>query len=58
MQTIGGSSRWCSDAIRLLNSLEARVPERGEGRKEEHDAVWNCCFFVWDTLATSLESIG
>ena len=32
--------RWRSDAICLSNRLEARVPERGGGGEEEHDAVW------------------
>ena len=35
-----GLERWRSDAIRLSNRLEARVPERGGGGGEEHDAVW------------------
>ena len=35
-----GFERWCSDAIRLSNRLEARVPERGGGGKEVHDVVW------------------
>ena len=36
----GGFERWRSDAIRLSNGLEARVPERGGGAKEEHNAAW------------------
>ena len=35
-----GFERWRSDAIRLSNRLEARVPERGGGGEEEHDAAW------------------
>ena len=32
--------QWRSDAIRLSYCQEARVPERGGGGKEEHDAAW------------------
>ena len=35
-----GFERWRSDAIRLSSRLEARVPERGGGGQEEHDAAW------------------
>ena len=35
-----GFERWRSDAICLSNRLEARVPQRGRGGEEEHDAVW------------------
>ena len=35
-----GFERWRSDAIRLSNRLEARVPERGGGGEEEHNAGW------------------